>query len=308
MTGPFGATSVRRATGTIASVLSRREITAFERDGFVVLPGAVPRRVTAACRTSIRHRLAAQGIDTADPTTWARPHVHVPWPATAGFDAAAHAPALTEAYDQLIGPGAWTQLPTVGGTVPIRFPDRRRMRKALWHVDGTFARDGAFITTIESPSRGVLCLILLSDIGPEDAPTELKVGSHLDAAAVLAPFGAAGCDFLRVTASLPESTLERPTRLVTGRAGDVYLCHPFLVHRAGERHRGDRPRYLAQPGMMLHRPFRLEGGRPRAVERSIRAAVAAAGPAATADPKPAGAARATSRPARKRGRSASPRA
>jgi hypothetical protein len=34
--------------------------------------------------------------------------------------------------------------------------------------------------------------------------------------------------------------------LATGRAGDVYLCHPFLVH-AAQSHRGRNPRFLAQP-------------------------------------------------------------
>jgi hypothetical protein len=259
-------------------VLSRRDIAAFERDGVVVLRDAVPRRVAAACRSSIRHRLLARGIDPADPATWTEPVVQVPWPATAGFASAAGAPALTEAYDQLIGRGAWNQVPVVGGTVLVRFPHRRSGRDTTWHVDGSFARDGRFVTTMESPTRGFLCLILLSDVGPSDAPTELKVGSHRDVAPILAPFGAAGCGFLQVTASLPPSTFERPSMFATGRAGDVYLCHPFLVHRATGPHRGERPRVLAQPGMMLHRPFRLEGGRPRAVERALRAAVRAAEP------------------------------
>jgi hypothetical protein len=32
-----------------------------------------------------------------------------------------------------------------------------------------------------------------------------------------------------------------------GDAGDVYLCHPFLVHAATWPHRGKAPRFIAQP-------------------------------------------------------------
>jgi hypothetical protein len=37
--------------------------------------------------------------------------------------------------------------------------------------------------------------------------------------------------------------------LATGEAGDVYLCHPFLVH-AANRNRGRRPRFVGQPGVL----------------------------------------------------------
>jgi hypothetical protein len=42
-----------------------------------------------------------------------------------------------------------------------------------------------------------------------------------------------------------------------GQAGDVYLCHAFLVHRATWPHRGAQPRILAQPAIGLHPPFAL---------------------------------------------------
>jgi hypothetical protein len=45
--------------------------------------------------------------------------------------------------------------------------------------------------------------------------------------------------------------------LVTGRAGDVFLCHPFLVHAASWPHTGRRPRLIAQPGVALHDAFPL---------------------------------------------------
>jgi hypothetical protein len=48
--------------------------------------------------------------------------------------------------------------------------------------------------------------------------------------------------------AIPEAVHLLPLALATGRAGDVYLCHPFLVH-AAQRHRARRhgPRFVAQP-------------------------------------------------------------
>jgi len=250
-------------------MLSRREIASFVEDGFVAVRGAVPRSTAAHCRRSIDARLRARGVDPTDPATW-KPVVAVPWPDTASFAAMVEAPALTEAYDQLLGRGTWTHVPLMGGVVHVRFPTRRRDRNAIWHVDGSFVRDGVPATSLENPLRGALTLILLSDTGERDAPTQLKVGSHLDVPDLLAPFGPEGRSFLDVTASLQPTTLERPTELMTGRAGDVFLCHPFLVHRPTARHRGAAPRYLAQPGVLAHRPFRVEGSRPRPIERAIR--------------------------------------
>jgi hypothetical protein len=54
-----------------------------------------------------------------------------------------------------------------------------------------------------------------------------------------------------------QASAARPTALATGRAGDVYLCHPFLVHAASWPHTGRHPRIIAQPGVALHDAFGL---------------------------------------------------
>jgi hypothetical protein len=41
----------------------------------------------------------------------------------------------------------------------------------------------------------------------------------------------------------------------TGRAGDVFLCHPFLVHAASWPHRGTTPRWIAQPALDPVEPY-----------------------------------------------------
>jgi hypothetical protein len=49
---------------------------------------------------------------------------------------------------------------------------------------------------------------------------------------------------------------ERELALATGRPGDVYLCHPFLIH-AAQRHRGREPRFMAQPPLDPVGPLEL---------------------------------------------------
>ena len=76
---------------------------------------------------------------------------------------------------------------------------------------------------------------------------------------------------------LPPSTFERDVVSVQGMAGDVFLCHPFLVHRASWPHRGRVPRVMAQPSIWLKEPYALTdraGALP--VERAIIAGLDAA--------------------------------
>jgi hypothetical protein len=55
-----------------------------------------------------------------------------------------------------------------------------------------------------------------------------------------------------------QASAARPVELVTGQAGDVFLCHPFLVHAATWPHAGPQPRIIAQPGVALHSQFPLD--------------------------------------------------
>ena len=70
---------------------------------------------------------------------------------------------------------------------------------------------------------------------------------------------------------------ELPARkeiLATGKAGTVYLCHPFLVHAAQPNH-GTKPRFLAQPPLLLNSDFNIAGPGPFSpVEDAIRTALA----------------------------------
>jgi hypothetical protein len=76
------------------------------------------------------------------------------------------------------------------------------------------------------------------------------------------------------------ATERLPTVLATGQAGDVFLCHPFLVHAASWPHRGPRPKIMAQPAVTLHDQFPLTTPLSP-VERAIVAAAQSKSPAGT---------------------------
>jgi hypothetical protein len=251
-------------------VLDDHDIAAFVRDGYLVRRAAVPPETVAACWRQVAAELLGRGVDPADPATWTRPVERIICPETPAFERAGTQPRLWEVYDQLLEPGSWWRRPGVGGTIPVRFPHPEDPGDAGWHIDGSFEGEGTYWVNVGSRQRGLLSLFLLTDVSEQDAPTEIKVGSHLDVPALLAPFGGAGTSYGTLSGLLPPSTFDRPSAFATGRAGDVYVCHPFLVHRATWPHRGPHPRAIAQPGVAIHHPFGLDGGSPYPVEAAIR--------------------------------------
>ena len=100
-------------------------------------------------------------------------------------------------------------------------------------------------------------LFLFSDVTGQDAPTRVRLGSHLRIARRLALAGAAGMSGRDLAAELEVLTGGLPEAVATGPAGTVYLCHPFLVH-AAQAHCGATPRFLAQPPLHPRVPFELE--------------------------------------------------
>ena len=58
--------------------------------------------------------------------------------------------------------------------------------------------------------------------------------------------------------------------------GDIYLCHPFIVHTATWPHRGTAPRMIAQPAVHARDGFAIDGSDPSPVARAIVAGLAMA--------------------------------
>lgn len=231
-------------------MLSAAELASFIEAGFVRLDDAFPQAVAAQARATFLEDLRAQGI-TDDPATWTQPVVRLGMYFQPHVVAAAGTPRLQAVLDQLVGPGVWRPCRAMG-TVPVRFPAAQDPGDTGWHIDPSYGGDPAdFLSwrvNIHSLGRTLLMLFLFSDTGAADAPTRIRVGSHVDMARVLAPAGEAGMSLGEL---LPHFASAPPRAEIeaTGPAGTVYLCHPFLVH-AAQAHRGTAPRFLAQPPLL----------------------------------------------------------
>jgi hypothetical protein len=241
----------------------------FIRDGYVAIRGAVDPDTAAACREAIWATIASRGVDRHDPATWPAV-ISIDCPEGGPFVTAGTSPALAAACDELIGPGRWTRRQGVGGQVVVRFPNEHDRANCGYHIEGSYTNPeapGRYRVNVRSRARGLLALFLFSDVELDDAPTRLVVGSHLYPPEFLAPYGDAGTDaeaqFWRW------SVLCRPMAHATGHAGDVYLCHPFIVHTATWPHRGRTPRMVAQPAVHVREGFALDGSDPSPVARAI---------------------------------------
>ena len=260
-------------------MLTQGEIGAFLADGYVAVRQALPAATVQACQDVAWSVLGQQGVRRDDPSTWTAPVVRIPCPVGGPFDdaGAGTVPALREACDQLIGAGRWWPRAGVGGTIPVRFPSEDDPGDAGWHIESSYEVDGQRRVNLKSRARGLLALYLLTDAETDGAPTRLRPGSHLDVPPILAPGGDAGLDWSEAAQQAATATAHRRTVQAIGQAGDVFLCHPFLVHAASWPHRGRLPRMIAQPAVALRGEFPLDADAPLSpVEQAILAGLAPA--------------------------------
>ncbi len=254
--------------------LSAAQIAQFIDDGFVRLDHAFSPDIAAAARALLWRET---GCDPDRPEGWTRPVVRLGHYTAGPFIAAAATPALHAAFDQLVGPGRWLPVGAMG-TFPVRFPAAGDPGDTGWHIDVSFGTEDpdfmAWRANVTSRGRALLMLFLFSDIGPDDAPTRIRVGSHRDIARRLAPAGETGLTLGQLAANDFAEGARRAEVAATGPAGTVYLCHPFLVHSA-QAHRGTQPRFMAQPPLLPRMPLDPFGPGPLApVEEAIARALA----------------------------------
>lgn len=247
---------------TAVTALTTQQVDRFIDEGFVHLRGVVPPEIVAAGRQVIWNDL---GRDPDDRSSWTEPVARLlpsdPRPFKAAFDN----PRLFAAFDRLVGVGRWVSRPHLGLFV-VRFPHPSDPGDTAWHIDSSFPPDAGetegfdfsrWRVNVFSRERALLMLFLFSDVGPDDAPTRVRVGSHLDVAHLLQPAGSDGILGTEASVLAARASRTRPVISATGDAGDVYLCHPFLVH-AAQRIRGHNPRLLAQPPLAHREPFTMD--------------------------------------------------
>ncbi|GAA5094941.1 phytanoyl-CoA dioxygenase family protein [Nocardia iowensis] len=251
--------------------LDDAQITTFIEDGFVRIDAAFAR---ATARQCLEIMWPDTGCDPHDPATWTKPLVRLPGYDAEPFRTAVQMPVLERAFDQLVGPGRWVRRSGLG-TIPVRFPHADPPHDDYWHFEGSYLPagwHGHSYTNYRSRGRALLMWFLFTDVTEVDAPTRIRVGSHLAVPGRLLRYGDEGIDATRIDETgVLEATADLPLAHATGRAGDVYLCHPFLIH-AAQAHRGDTPRFMAQPTLEPAAPMKVDraDGAYSPVERAIR--------------------------------------
>jgi hypothetical protein len=220
---------------------------AFVSDGYVKVEQAAPREVADAARAVLWQRL---GLTPDDPSRWS---AAVMWTSDmtgeGPFGELARSPRLTATLDVICGTGGWLPRGALGN-IPVRFPVSPPADDRGWHIDANTPQpDGSWAVT--GRPHTVLVLTLLSEVGMDDAPTRIRMGSHRDVARVL---GADPLNLEDMGRVVDHASSGRPVRHATGQPGDVYIVHPFTAHSADE-HRGRTPRFMAQAPVMLTSPL-----------------------------------------------------
>jgi glycosyltransferase involved in cell wall biosynthesis len=234
-----------------ASGLTAAQLGAFDRDGFVRIPGAF--QGVDAMQDRMWGFLARRGINRDDPATWPTGDVrHLQKLLRDAAFMPIGGPGTTAAIDDLLGPGRWAR-PEHWGEFLVTFPDSRRRWTVptLWHTDAAY-HDPLW------PLLGVMVFSFLNDVEHRGGGTLVAAGSHRLVARFvaerlnvceekssltrkafyqshpwLADLLTTDDDAQRYDRLFTETDIDGlPARVVelTGNGGDIVIAHPLLAH------------------------------------------------------------------------------
>ena len=261
-------------------MLGEDDLETFRELGYAVVKGAFAPETAARCADLVWDAFEReQGMRLQDSSTW--PAVKCSLAQSFGPDCGppwseVFTPRLTGAIADICG-GEDSTLPFGCGWWMCTFPplDAGAQDECTdddWRVEGAWHVDGHWFTHYPfSAEVGLVAVMLFSDVEPNGGGTAVAERSHIDVLQTLCSFGLDGS---RNTA-LARATLQAGHRYdvveLTGRAGDVVLLHPLLLHaRSSNLSRpslGGAPwRLIAHPSIGLRQPLDLGGPGPANAE------------------------------------------
>ncbi|KAM7223749.1 ribonucleoside-diphosphate reductase large subunit [Rhypophila decipiens] len=250
------------------SVLTPEEKEHFLTHGWIKISGAFTAEQAAEVTKNVWTRL---GMSPTDKSTWHTLRTNMPGHNT--FHASSLAPRAWAAVTELCGgsdritpdSALWKDSLIVNLGTP-EGQDRPIPPQDLdgWHVDGDF-----FVHYLDSPEQGLLVIPLFTDIEPDGGATFIcpdaipifakHLHDHPEGVSPrMTPRGQPGfntepdlawaCNVAKGCTHFVEAT---------GKAGDVYLLHPLMLHSASSNAKRN-VRIITNPKVALNEPFNFD--------------------------------------------------
>ncbi len=246
------------------SELSPSDIDHFIEHGFVLLRDCIDPQVR---REWVARSWIRNGYDPADRSTWTENRIHMPAHEYKPMDVVA--PRLARASEELLGgrERIMGEQRAHDGFIVNFGVDRDRgwappsPEAGGWHKDGDW-----FVHFLDSGEQGLLVIMLWDDVDHLGGPTYIACDSIGVVSRFLAdhpegvhPFEGPGFGFEELITRCSDF------REATGKAGDCYLLHPFMMH-AGSCNRLEKARFITNNNVRLRDPLQFD--RPDANEHS----------------------------------------
>ena len=214
-------------------LLTTEQHAAFDRDGFLLVPGLIPDPVAAKAEAAIWKNLEA---DPTNPSTWEGK------PVGSGHRSPDVLAIFTEEMAQLVDeiceePQPDWQPPRSAFAINI-FPQPGEWSHYGPHIDHALEKDG--YQTFPRPMR-LASLLYLTDCQHDGAPTVVWPGSHKKIEALAKSDPERFTRMFTLNNSLSELDLGEGIQ-VEGKRGDVLFYHYLCAH-SGSRNARDYPRF-----------------------------------------------------------------
>lgn len=298
-----------------SQVLTKEQIDQFIEKGFVHLKGAFSREDALDAQSYLWGKVEEKaGLSRDDRSTWKEDMVTIQENYRNDSFDRCNTTLLADAIDDLVGNdrvkqrfvnGETDDLPGWGWW-PVNFSvgadSSWTVPRNGWHWDGIHFRH-----YVDAPDQGLLCLCLFSDIELRGGSTLVVEGSHrlvskflsqqhegveigdgirkfFDQHAYFSELSGRTndnrsteerIDYFMNTIHTADDGTELRVVETPGKAGDVFLCHPFLIHAASPNHSGNT-RFMCNRTSPLKEKLQLDRedhSEESPLERSIRIAL-----------------------------------
>ncbi|MBB6049393.1 phytanoyl-CoA dioxygenase family protein [Armatimonas rosea] len=215
------------------SLLTPEQRSAFDRDGFLLVPGLIPDELAARAEAAIWAKL---GADPCDPATWEGA------PVGSSHDSpevcAIFSTEMARLVDELCGEAEPSWQPPRSAFAINIFPQPGPWAHHGPHIDHALERDNFVV--FPRPMR-LASLLYLTDCKRDGAPTVVWPGSHKKIEAFAASDPERFQRMFTLNNALGELELGEGIQ-VEGKRGDVLFYHYLCAH-SGSRNARDYPRF-----------------------------------------------------------------